>query len=217
MWSSADRDSGNDAGRAWAGLAALLGFGAAAVFAAATFDPAAFAAATASLDWQPALAWRQPWRAWSAAWLHFSSLHLAANLAGTALVGALGWIGRVPRRTTLAWFVAWPLTQIGLLVQPELLHYGGLSGVLHAGVAVAALYLMVSARGPRRAIGVALLAALAAKVLSEAPWGEALRHPAGWDIAVAPFAHASGFVAGLLTSAVAEGQHGRTATIGRHD
>ena len=217
MRSSAERDSDGGAGRAWAGLAALLGLLAAAVFVAATFDPATFAAATAWLDWQPALAWRQPWRAWSAASLHFSNLHLAANLAGAALVGALGWVGRVPRRTTLAWLVAWPLTQLGLLLRPELAHYGGLSGVLHAGVAAAALHLIVSARGPRRAIGAALLVALAAKVLSEAPWGEVLRHPAGWDIAVAPFAHASGFVAGLLTSAVAEALHRRAATIGRHD
>lgn len=169
------------------------------------------------MDWQPALAWSQPWRAWSAAWLHFSSLHLIANLAGTALVGALGWVGRVPRRTALAWFVAWPLTQAGLLAQPGLVHYGGLSGVLHAGVAAAALYLIVSTRGPRRAIGGALLVALVAKVLSEAPWGEALRHPAGWDIAVAPFAHASGLVAGLLTSVIAEGLHRRAATIARND
>ena len=27
-----------------------------------------------------------------------------------------------------AWFVAWPLTHLGLLLQPSLLHYGGLSG-----------------------------------------------------------------------------------------
>ena len=35
--------------------------------------------------------------------------------------------------------VAWPLTHLSLLARPEVMHYGGLSGVLHAGVAVAAL------------------------------------------------------------------------------
>jgi rhomboid family GlyGly-CTERM serine protease len=194
----------------------VLGLGAIAAFSAATFVAPSFAATAAAIDWQPALAWREPWRAWSAAWLHFSSLHLAVNLVGTALVGALGWVGRVPKRTALVWFAAWPLTQFGLLARPELVHYAGLSGVLHAGVAAAALYLIVRARGPRRAIGVALLAALSAKVLSETPWGEALRHPAGWDIAVAPFAHASGLVAGLLACAVAEALRGRTLTIGRN-
>jgi rhomboid family GlyGly-CTERM serine protease len=206
-----------DAGRAWAAFAALHGLAAAAVFIASAADAPAFAAMSAAIDWQPVLAWREPWRAWSAAWLHFSGLHLAANLAGAALVGALGWVGRLPRRSVLAWFFAWPLTQLGLLARPDLVHYGGLSGVLHAGVAVAALHLIVAARGPRRVIGLALLLALAAKVLSETPWGDALRHPAGWDIAVAPFAHLGGLVAGLLASALAEALHrGRPLTIDRH-
>ena len=38
--------------------------------------------------------------------------------------------------------LARPLTQLGLLMRPDLLHYGGLSGVLHAGVAAAALWLV---------------------------------------------------------------------------
>jgi rhomboid family GlyGly-CTERM serine protease len=197
--SSAESTAAGDAGRAWAALAAVLGLAAAAAFAVPNL-----AAILDAIDWQPALAWREPWRAWTAPLLHFSGLHLAANLAGTALVGALGLVGRVPQRTALAWFVAWPLTQFGLLVRPDLVHYGGLSGVLHAGVAAAALYLIVATHGPRRFIGAALLAALSIKVLGEAPWGEALRRPAGWDIAVAPLAHASGLVAGLLSSGIAE-------------
>lgn len=217
MRSSAEGGAPGDAGRGWAALAAVLGLGALAAFAATTCVTPDFVATAAAIDWQPALAWHEPWRAWTSAWLHFSRLHLAANLAGTALVGALGWAGRVPQRTALAWFAAWPLTQFGLLARPDLVHYGGLSGVLHAGVAVAALHLVVRARGPRRAIGVALLVAVSAKVLSESPWGQTLRHPAGWDIAVAPFAHASGLVAGLLASALAEALHGRALTIGRND
>ena len=63
--------------------------------------------------------------------------------------------------------------------------------MLHAGVAVVAVHLIATARGLRRAIGLAVLAGLALKVAGETPWAaEALRHPAGWDIAVAPFAHA---------------------------
>ena len=92
-----------------------------------------------------------------------------------------------------------------MLARPDLLHYGGLSGVLHAGVAVAAVFLIVEANGSRRLIGLAMLAVLVAKVLSEAPWGEALRRPAGWDIAVAPFAHASGLLAGLAACGLVEG------------
>ena len=172
---------------------------------------------TEALDWQPTQVLRQPWRAWSAALVHLSSLHLAANLAGAALVGALGFVAGVPRRSVLAWFAAWPLTHLALLARPDLTHYAGLSGVLHAGVAVVAVNLIASARGLRRAIGLAVLVGLALKVASETPWAaEALRHPAGWDIAIAPFAHASGLVAGTLVSAVAEALARRRAlTIGR--
>jgi len=133
------------------------------------------------------------------------------------LVAALGFVAGVPRRSALAWFVAWPLTHLALLARPDLTHYAGLSGVLHAGVAVVAVHLIATARGVRRAIGLALLGGLALKVASETPWAaEALRHPAGWDIAVAPFAHASGLVAGALASALVEALARRRAlTIGR--
>lgn len=160
------------------------------------------------IDWQPARAWPEAWRAFSAVMLHYSPLHLLANLAGTVAVGALGVAAMLPLRSTVAWAVAWPLTQLGLLAQPALLHYGGLSGVLHAGVAVAALHLVLRAQGRRRAIGIALMAGLAIKLLTETPWGEPLRRPAGWDIAIAPFAHASGAAAGLLLSGLAEAWHG---------
>ena len=191
----------------WIAASALLGLGA---LAGLGLPPAA-------LDWQPTLASSQPWRAWSAAIVHLSALHLAANLAGVALVAALGFVARVPRRSVLAWFVAWPLTHLALLARPDLVHYAGLSGVLHAGVAVVAVHLIATARGLRRAIGLALLGGLALKVASETPWAaQALRHPAGWDIAIAPFAHASGLVAGALASALGEALARRRAlTIGR--
>ncbi len=154
------------------------------------------------LDWQPQLAWSQPWRLLTAAAVHYSALHLGANLAGALLVGALGAVAELPMRVVCAWLLAWPLTQLGLLSRPDLLHYGGLSGVLHAGVAIVALHLIVRGPRPRRRIGLAILAVLCVKVLSEAPWGPALRHPEGWDIAVAPSAHASGVLCGLLCAAL---------------
>lgn len=180
-------------GIAWAGLAL--------VFALVALLP--WRGAESAIDWQPALAWREPWRAWTAPFLHYSGLHLAANVAGALAVAAFGAAGRVPPLMALAWLAAWPLTQFGLLVQPALTHFGGLSGVLHAGVAIAALH--VARRGAARArwVGAAVLAGLVLKVLSEEPWGAPLRHPVGWDIAVAPLAHASGLVAGLACAAVA--------------
>ena len=182
------------AATAWLALAALLG---AAALLARGADPAA-------IDWQPALFASQPWRALSAAAVHYSTRHLVANLAGAALVGALGVAARVPGRMVWAWLAAWPLTQVGLLLKPELLHYGGLSGVLHAGCAIVALYLVLGGAPRQRWVGAALLGGLCVKVLSESPWGPALRHPVGWDIAVAPLAHATGLLAGLACAALAQ-------------
>ena len=174
--------------RAWAALALLMALAAL----------AAWPADVLRLDWQPALAAREPWRAFTAAAVHYSPLHLGANLAGAVLVGALGVVARVPSRIVLAWLAAWPLTQAGLLLRPDLLHYGGLSGVLHAGVSAAALWLVVHDRGRRQWIGAAILAVLTLKIVAESPWGPAVQSREGWDIAVAPFAHASGALCGLL-------------------
>ena len=155
------------------------------------------------LDWQPALASTEPWRAFTAAWVHWSALHLGVNLLGAAVVAALGLAARLPAAAAAAWLAAWPLTQAGLAVQPALLHYGGLSGMLHAGVAVAALWLLVRDSGRRRALGAAVMAGLVLKVLLEQPWGPPLRTGGGWDIATAPLAHATGLLAGLLCAGIA--------------
>ena len=185
-------------GRSWAWLATAF-----AVASVLTWWlPAAL------LDWQPACAAAEPWRAFSSAFVHWSAGHLMANLLGAAVVAALGLAARLPLSATLAWAAAWPLTQAGLRLQPALAHYGGLSGVLHAGVAVAALWLLVREAGTRRALGAAIGAGLVIKIVLEAPWGPPLRAPTGWlnggwDIATAPLAHATGAVAGVVCAALA--------------
>ncbi len=154
-----------------------------------------------ALAWVPALVWSEPWRWWSAAWVHLSTRHLLANLAGAALLLLLGWVARLPREAAWAWALAWPLTHLGLLLASDLLRYGGLSGVLHAGVAVAAVALVREAALRRdRVLGALLLAGLCAKVLGERAWAHTLVTPPGWDIAVAPLAHASGTVCGALAA-----------------
>jgi rhomboid family GlyGly-CTERM serine protease len=179
-------------GLAWAGVALLL----------AACALAGWSVAHQALDWQPALAATQPWRAFSAIGVHYSLQHLAGNVAGVALVGVFGVVARVPVRLAAAWLAAWPLTQWGLLVRPELGHYGGLSGVLHAGVAAVLTFLLVTGTRAQRWVAAAVLAGLVTKLLSEAPWGPALRHPAGWDIAIAPLAHATGAAAGAVCALV---------------
>jgi rhomboid family GlyGly-CTERM serine protease len=172
--------------RSWWWLAAVLAGGS---IVTAWLDPR-------QLDWQPGLALAQPWRCWSAAWVHWSEGHRWANVAGTLLVGALGWRARCDRLDSLAWLLAWPLTHLGLLLQPDLVHYGGLSGVLHAGVVVAAIALLQRERGARRVLGAAILCGVALKVVFEQPWQAASQRVPGWDIAIAPGAHLSGALMG---------------------
>jgi len=150
------------------------------------------------LDWQPGQWPAQPWRAVTAAWVHWSPLHLVANLVGAALVAALGAVAGCGRRAALAWALAWPLTHIALGLQPALQHYGGLSGLMHAGVAVACWQLLRAERGRRRAVGAALALGVVIKLLLEAPWQAPLRQVPGWDIPIAPLAHSTGALAGLL-------------------
>ena len=155
-------------------------------------------------DWQPQFALSQPWRLWTAAFVHWSPRHMGANLLGCVAVAAFGVAAQVPRHATWAWLVAWPLTHATLALQPLLLHYGGLSGALHAGVAVAALHLAWRAHGRRRRIGWGVLAGLAAKLLLESPWQGPTQVMAGWDIPIAPLAHLTGAASGLLCGAVAQ-------------
>jgi rhomboid family GlyGly-CTERM serine protease len=156
------------------------------------------------LAWQPERALDQPWRLWSAAFVHWTPWHLVANLIGCAVVAAFGVAARVPVRCTLAWLVAWPLSHAALALQPALTSYGGLSGVLHAGVAIAAWQLLRHDSGRRRQIGAAVMAGLLIKLLLERPWGAPTQTVAGWDFAVAPLAHTSGAIAGIVCAALAD-------------
>lgn len=191
--------------RAWAGMAIALALAALALWLAPR----------EALDWQPALAFTQPWRLWTAALVHLSAFHLQANLLGCAVVAAFGLVVGVPREATWAWLLAWPLTHAALGLQPQLLHFGGLSGVLHAGVAIAAL--QIAWHGPRRhrLIGLAVLAGLALKLVLEQGWLDATRVVAGWDIRIAPVAHLTGTVAGVLCGALAQWLQRRRPGFGR--
>ena len=181
-------------GRAWLALCALLAVGA----SVAVLLPAS------ALEWRPDRAFVEPWRWWTAALVHWGPHHLVANLAGTAVLAGFGWTARTPTRIALAWAGAWPLTQLALLAQPALQPYGGLSGVLHAGVAAAAWSLVRCDRGARRVVGTAVLVGLALKLLLERPWAAVTIVVPEWDFPVAPLAHAAGGVAGLLAAVVAE-------------
>lgn len=149
----------------------------------------------------PDAGWQQPaWAFWTSAWLHGSSAHLSKNLSALGLLAILGISARLPWHTALAWLLAWPLTQVGMLHQP--LHtYIGLSGVLHAGFTVVALHHLThptQADRRQRILGLILLSSLIFKILMENPCQYTLIRPIGSDINVAPWAHLSGAAAGAV-------------------
>lgn len=157
---------------------------------------------SALLEWNGPGALFEPWRWWTAATVHRSGLHFAANLAGCAVVAAFGLTARVPDRASWAWFAAWPLTHLALVVRPDLVSYGGLSGVLHAGVAIVAFHLARREQGRRRAIGWAVLVGLTLKIMLERPWGPVLVASPDWNFFVAPWAHGAGALVGLAGAAL---------------
>jgi len=136
-------------GMAWVLLAGLLGLGAILVTAICAEDGGALADSplARALDWQAALGLREPWRLWTSAWVHWNAAHLLVNLAGVLVVAFVGWRARLDTVATGAWLAAWPLTQLAMAalgadrVAAAMPHYGGLSGVLHAGVIVLGLSL----------------------------------------------------------------------------
>ena len=183
-----------------AGAAAWIALAAAFAVAAAL----CWSAAPAALDWRPALTAAEPWRMWTAAFVHLSPLHLLANELGCLVVAAFGAVARVPVAAAWAWFMAWPLGHAALALQPALTSYGGLSGVLHAGVAVVAWQLLRRDHGTRRSIGAAVLVGLVVKLVLERPWESPTRSMPGWDFAVAPLAHATGSAAGLACALIVD-------------
>jgi rhomboid family GlyGly-CTERM serine protease len=155
-----------------------------------------------ALDWQTGRVAAQPWRVVTAAFVHWTPIHLAANLAGCAVLALLGHRAALGNREAISALVALPLTQLGLLLKPELQRYAGLSGELHALVAIAALALLTR-RSRDHFIGAAITLGLIAKLVLEHPLGPALRDTPGFDFPVAPFAHLSGAIAGLFTGLMA--------------
>jgi rhomboid family GlyGly-CTERM serine protease len=177
-------------GAAWCAVALVLLIGSLLSFALH---------AASALEWQPALAATQPWRWWSAAFVHYSTLHLIGNLTGLALTAAFGWVTHMPLRNALAWLASWPLTHLAFLWWvPDLLHYGGLSGVVHAGVAIVIAEVLISGTRGQRLVVATVLVGLIAKIATETPWGPAVQRHEGWDIGIAPMAHVTGVVSGVL-------------------
>ena len=166
----------------------------------------------AQLDWRPGLWLMQPWRLWTAAFVHWSFAHLAINLLACVALVAWGNAAGLSSRQTWAWVFAWPLTHLLLAGVAPLERYGGLSGVLHAGVAVGAWTLACHRRGQERVVGYLVLTGLLTKQMVETPlltFGQGAEPmvrllPGANNFHVAAYAHWSGIVAGLVCAAAVD-------------
>lgn len=143
--------------------------------------------------------WREEgdlaWTWWTAALVHRSAAHGVANLLTLGALGVLGQALRVPAPGALALALAWPLSTLGLWLFPQIDRYAGMSGVLHAAVAVLVVH-CVLARDlkPWAAL---LGAGLTLKLVVEAAWRQPLVFEPEWGFAVATAAHLTGALAGI--------------------
>jgi rhomboid family GlyGly-CTERM serine protease len=183
---------------AWLGLCAVLAAGSLAAWIRDNPPDWLWHAAT----WQ-----QHPWAVFTAAFVHLSAAHLLGNLLALAALALLGQALRAGGASALALLAAWPLGTAGLQLWPSITSYGGLSLVVHAGVAVLAAHCALRPRGVRAArIWALLLAAgLAAKLIAERAWQQPLLFDSAWGFKVAVAAHLSGALAGLACALLVAG------------
>ncbi|HPK31125.1 MAG TPA: rhomboid family intramembrane serine protease [Ottowia sp.] len=143
---------------------------------------------------------RAPWTLLTGALVHFQAPHWLGNLLALGAVAVLGAALGATGRDALALLVAWPLGTLALLLWPEVGGYWGLSGPIHAGVAVLALRAL---REPgTRWLGRLLMAGLVFKLGLEAGWANPVGFNDAWGFNVVYAAHLTGAAAGLATALV---------------
>ena len=146
-------------------------------------------------DWTERL-----WTVWSTAWVHVNTPQLIANQTALGMLAAFSWRARPDRWCALAWLLAWPLTYLGVALWPQVGYVVGLSGLLHAAVAVLAVHLWWQ-RLPvplARRWGALLALVLVGKLWLDGVWSR----PIAWDsvnnMSVVQAAWFSGAVCGAL-------------------
>ncbi len=162
-------------------------------------------AAVQALVWRSAEWHQAPWTLWTSAWVHLNTPHLVGNQLALGALTAAGWWLRPTRAATLAWALSWPLTQMSLVLWPLIGYAVGLSGVLHAGVAVLAVQLLLG--GPRalRPWGTLLMAGLLLKLWLEQGWARPVVWDPGNQMSVVQAAHLAGAAWGACFGALGAG------------
>lgn len=157
-----------------------------------------------ALTWRSADWTARPWTLWTSAWVHLNLHHLVGNLLAMGGLAAAGWVLRPDARSTLAWGLAWPLTQVSLLLWPPVGYAVGLSGLMHAGVLVLAVQVAL-VRLPIRGArfwGCLLVGVVMSKVLIERGWSQPIVWDADSRLPVVLAAHTTGAFWGVLLGLV---------------
>jgi rhomboid family GlyGly-CTERM serine protease len=145
----------------------------------------------------PSLWLTHPWTLWTAPLVHLSAAHALANsFAMAALLAIAALSGGKPllRRYLIGLLIAWPLSTLSLLLCPEVTSYVGLSGLVHAGIAMLGILLLQGSRY----MGLALLLGLAVKLWQEQAWVQPVVWSADWGFNVVVVAHLYGAGVGLV-------------------
>ncbi|MDO9439210.1 MAG: rhomboid family intramembrane serine protease [Hydrogenophaga sp.] len=158
--------------------------------------------AESPLVWRAADWAHQPWTLWTSAWAHLNAPHLIANLLAMGGVAAAGWVLRPDARCTVAWLLAWPLSQISLLVWPQVAYAAGLSGLMHTGTLLLAVQLALGRLRGGRWWGLLLMWGVLTKVLLEHGWSKPLVWEPDTGIQVVQAAHVAGAFWGVALGLV---------------
>lgn len=95
------------------------------------------------LIYQSDVLWSEPWRLWTAHWVHVGWAHAALNLSALVLLPLIFPLYPISRFWWLL-LLGSPLLSVALMVGlPELERYAGLSGILHGIYFSAALHALV--------------------------------------------------------------------------
>ena len=185
---------------AWPALCALLGAASVAVWllGGPAMDDTSLAA---RLVWQPGSWWQRPWTLWTAPLVHLSGVHLAANALALAALAVLGRALHAGRPATIALLLAWPLTTLTLLAWPQIGHYSGLSGLIHAQVLI--LWSLLAIHSIAKPLSFVLFAGIGLKLLTEHAWSQPMVFDPNWGFNVVVAAHLGGALVGAGCGVVA--------------
>jgi membrane associated rhomboid family serine protease len=187
--------------KAWLAVCGLLGGGSVLVAWLTGVAPPVPEWPAHPLAWQASNGWRQPWTLWTSAWVHTSLGNLGGNLLALVGLAVAGAALGARRPAAIALLAAWPVSTLALLAWPEVTHFSGLGGVIHAAAAVLGMH--AAARPSLKPLSPLLFAALGLKLLAERAWSQPVAFDPSWGFNVVYAAHLTGAFAGIVFGALA--------------